>query len=552
MWIKILLLFFVFSFLFRTDFSLDQDLGRHLKLGEIISDTHSVPQINLFSYTNPDFPFVNTHWLFEFWAFWGNKLAGIRGLLVFKVLIFLLSVFLVLKTIPEENQALLLPIGFIFLHTLRERLELRPEVFSFLFTALSLYALDKFVQKPVSRSKFAVFFLPFIQLLWVNTHIYFFVGLVLQAIYLIHLLYQKLRFHLQGGQLKLLTVVFLLSICASLISPNGLTGFLYPLRVNQNYGYTIVENQTVFLLENIGFRDPNFLFVKISIGLVILGSLLALSRKSIVVKDMLLAGFGVGLALLNVRSFPYLFFLSFPPTLHFFGNLKANRASQFLVNAAALLLLLESFLYLNGSYYKYTDSPHQVGLKAASSVSGAMDFVLKNDLPGPIFNNFDIGSYIIYRGYPKYRVYVDGRPEAYPKEFFQNTYIPIQFDPDKFKQEDVKRGFKTIIFSHTDQTPWGRAFVSNIVRNPSWKLVYFDDFTMVLVKKDFADQHHLQPIDLSNLSSEAYNFDNHVSYLRIGFLLRGINFPESGSRFLRRVAVVFPAVFSESVKYFFW
>lgn len=69
MWQKILLLAFVFSFLFRTDLSFDQDLGRHLKLGEIITQTWNIPKINLFSYTNPDFPFINTHWLFEVWAY---------------------------------------------------------------------------------------------------------------------------------------------------------------------------------------------------------------------------------------------------------------------------------------------------------------------------------------------------------------------------------------------------------------------------------------------------------------------------------------------------
>src|SRR3990167_2163720 len=69
MWIKILLLFFVFSFLFRTDYSFDQDLGRHLKLGEIIIKTGNVPRINLFSYTNPDFPFINTRFQSCYYSF---------------------------------------------------------------------------------------------------------------------------------------------------------------------------------------------------------------------------------------------------------------------------------------------------------------------------------------------------------------------------------------------------------------------------------------------------------------------------------------------------
>src|SRR3989344_5135915 len=181
MWIKILLLFFVFSFLFKSDASFDQDLGRHIKLGEIIVQTGQVPKVNLFSYTNPDFPFVNTHWLFGVIAHLFHQVGVLPILLILKVVIFLLSVWLIIKIIPSNKTALLLPIGFIFLHVLRERTELRPEIFSFLFTASTLYILEKYLKGPTKL----IYLLPLIQLLWINTHIYFFVGLILQAIYLI-------------------------------------------------------------------------------------------------------------------------------------------------------------------------------------------------------------------------------------------------------------------------------------------------------------------------------------------------------------------------------
>ena len=131
--IKLLLVFFVFSFLFKTDYSFDQDLGRHIKLGEIITQGLQVPNTNLFSYTNPDFPFINTHWGFEVFSFLFTKNFGLPAFLILKVFIILLSVWLTLRIIPKGNTALLLPVGFIFLHVLRERTDLRPEIFSFLF-----------------------------------------------------------------------------------------------------------------------------------------------------------------------------------------------------------------------------------------------------------------------------------------------------------------------------------------------------------------------------------------------------------------------------------
>lgn len=539
MWAKILLLFFVFSFLFRTDLSFDQDLGRHLRLGEIIWETHQIPKTNLFSYTNPDFPFINTHWLFEIFVYGVNQTIGLHWMLILKILIFMASIWLVIKTIPKENEILLLPIGFIFFHVLRERLELRPEIFSFLFTAVTYYIL--------TRNRF-LYLLPVIQLLWINTHIYFFVGLALQAIFLI----QK--------RLKKLATILILSVFVSLINPNGINGFLYPLNVTKNYGYTIVENQTMFLLENIKFSDPNFLFVKLTGGIILVSILFAFlssrrksgSNKLNIAKNILLSLFGLVLALMNVRSFPYLVFLSLPAVLQNFGAVPWNKVTTLLTTSAVVLLTLESFLYLNGDYYRYRADQHQVGLYFTESVKKGMDFVLTNNLPDPIYNNFDIGSYILYRGYPKYKVFVDGRPEAYPASFFHEVYIPTQSDYGKFKELEIQYNFKTIIFSHTDQTPWGKSFLQNIVKDQSWKLVYIDDFMVILTKEGMG-------IDLSKLSPNSYKFTNHRSYLNLGFFLLGTGYQDSGRQFILKAKELFPKspiinqiMGNPQTNYFFW
>ena len=526
MWVKILLLIFVFSFLFKTDHSFDQDLGRHIKLGEIILKTKAIPNTNLFSYTNPDFPFINTHWLFEVFVYVWSTSLGFESLLILKIIIFLFSVWLIIKTISKQNQALLLPIGFIFLHVLRERLELRPEIFSFLFTALTLYILE--VSLRAKRGNL-LFILPFIQLIWINTHIYFFVGLILQAIFL-----------LKGYCTKILAFVFILSVILSLINPNELKGLLYPLNVNQNYGYTIVENQTMFFLENLKFSDPNFLFVKLSIAITILSMLITSVKRLFNVKNILISLFGLTMALLNVRSFPYLIFLSLPAVLSNFGEIKKNSFTRFLSFITCILLLVESFFYLNGDYYKYKDMDNTVQLKLVESGKNSMDFVIKNDLPGPIFNNFDIGSYLAYRGYPKLKVFVDGRPEAYPKEFFTNIYIPSQYDYSKFKQLEKTLGFNTIIFSHTDQTPWGKNFLQNVVKDQDWRLVYTDDSIIVLLKTEITNQKNLTAIDLNKLNPISYHYNNHLSYLRMGLFLINTQNMESGKQFIDKTLEIFP------------
>ncbi len=552
MWTKILLLLFVFAIFFKTDTSFNQDLGRHIKLGQIITKTHSVPKTNLFSYTNPDFPFINTHWLFEVFAYWSSQTVGIYALLVLKLILVLISVWLVLRIIPKENSALLLPVGFIFLHVLRERTELRPEIFSFFFTAVTLYILEK------KQSTRWIYLLPVISLIWVNTHIYFFVGLALQAIYLIHLTYQHLRLHLSGVRLKQMLIIFALSIMVSFFNPSGITGILYPLNVTKNYGYTIVENQTMFFLEKLGFADQNFLFVKLAIGIIGISILISLIRRRFSIKYFLLVAFGTTLALLNVRSFPYLVFISLPAVMIGLGKVKFNLPIKLLTTIFGILLILESYFYLNGEYYKYHDSIDTPGLKLEESAKGAMDFALSKDLPEPVYNNFDIGSYIIYRGYPKYQVFVDGRPEAFPASFFQDIYIPTEYDYNKFKDLDKKYQFQTVIFSYLDQTPWGKAFLQEALKDSNWKLVYLDDFMLILVKENVVAEKNLSIIDLSKLQADNYHYTNHLSYLRIGLFLLGNKY-QSGASFIQKTLQIFPkdpianSIIGNSVQNpFFW
>ena len=80
--------------------------------------------------------------------------------------------------------------------------------------------------------------------------------------------------------------------------------------------------------------------------------------------------------------------------------------------------------YKEPSYFapiKYTNG---VGLFADMNLSA--EFFKQNNIKGPVFNNYDIGSYLIYHLYLKEPEFVDNRPEAYSVDFFKKTYIPMQ------------------------------------------------------------------------------------------------------------------------------
>lgn len=514
-----LLLLFTLSFTFRTDPSFEQDLGRHLKLGQIIWQTKSIPKTNLFSYTYPDFPFINHHYLFEVISFLLNQNLGLTSLLVLKMILILATVLLTLLAVKKEHLLLLLPVGFLFLHIFRERIDYRPELFSFFFTALTVFILEKYTD---TKSRL-IYLLPLIQLIWVNMHIYFLMGIIIQGVYGLYFLLEK-----KWPQFKTLLAAGLLSTVILLVNPNTFLGVIYPLKIFGNYGYTIAENQTIFLLESINFKDQNFLFVKLALLVIFISIIYSIIKKRFSLKDTLLMLVGVVFALENIRSFPYLVLLFLPAVLNMLelpGNLSWPKIVSVL---AGFLLLAESFLYLTGYYYLYLDLPFRPVLEFKESYKSGLDFMLSNNLPKPIFNNFDIGGYVIFRGYPDYKVFVDGRPESYPADSFQTVYIPMQERTEVFSQTQTKYQFKTVIFSHTDQTPWADEFLKSMTKNPDWKLVYLDDYLLIFVQKDDAN---LAEIDLNNLPVSNFTYQDYLSYFRIASFLYRSGYVQSSYSF---------------------
>ena len=112
----------------------------------------------------------------------------------------------------------------------------------------------------------------------------------------------------------------------------------------------------------------------------------------------------------------------------------------------------------------------------------SLKFFEENKLKGPIFNNYDDGGYLIYGLYPKEKVFVDNRPEAYSTEFFSEDYIAIQEVDELWQKELAEYNFNVIYFYRNDLTPWGQKFLETRAKDPKWELVYSDDFFLIFTR----------------------------------------------------------------------
>ena len=482
------------------------DLGRHIKNGaEIISGNFDVIKTNYYSYTFPDYHALNHHWLggVIFFLIW--KISGFLGVHLFFILISLITLWIFFKLAYEKSGLAMASLTAILLMPLiLERDEIRPEIFSNLLAGVFLLILTRFRDGRL-KPKYLLA-LPAMELVWVNTHIYFFLGFVIAAAFFAEALFEKSK-----PAVKTLALVIGLMTVAAFINPAGVRGVLSPLDVFKNYGYTIVENQNIFFLEKL-ITNPNFLILKImfSAFLCLITFRLIQNKRGIPASDLILAvGFSAAavIALRNMTIFA-LFVLPISsgciagligkkldganPVRNPSGNHIDNRAVKEGVgqpvsngvktNLFACVILALFILSILSGEYKPIVPYDKLGFGLMDRSNNAVEFIKNQNLEGPIFNNYDIGGYLIFNLWPERKVFVDNRPEAYPSDFFQKVYIPMQEEKKTWDEQLKIYGFKTIIFSVVDYTPWGQKFLTRIVKDPDWKTVFLDSRVIILVQ----------------------------------------------------------------------
>ncbi len=111
---------------------------------------------------------------------------------------------------------------------------------------------------------------------------------------------------------------------------------------------------------------------------------------------------------------------------------------------------------------------------------GAADFLLRHRPPGPIFNDFATGGYLVWRLHPDYRLFIDSR---ILDERLVADYKKMLSQPAAWRRAEERYGFRTAVlgnYSKTLRSPLGEAIRSD----PRWRLVYLDPQASVFVRED--------------------------------------------------------------------
>lgn len=471
------------------------DLGRHLKNGELI--LRGEPEVffkNFYSYTHPDYPFYNHHWLSGAIFFAVQEVTGFIGLHLFFVLTALTSLGIFLFVAEQKASTASVVLTALFLVPLvAQRLEVRPEAFSYLFSGFFFLILTLVEKEKIGKR--TMFLLPALEIIWVNLHSLFVLGPCIVTAFLA----QELVGGKGAGEKKRkeLMLILMLTLGATLLNPGGVKGTLYLLTMARDYGYRIVENQSVLFLHRLKFfKSPNLALFKIAASLVLICLIWAWIERGwrTDVSDSILLVGALASAFFALRNFTLfgLFSISILPRLvkDVFPGIKIGAE-----DTAFAPLIIGVMIFTH-----YTILPFEageMGLGLMPEVNGSARFFMENEIEGPVFNNYDMGSYLVYHLYPEQKVFVDNRPEAYPSSFFKDVYIPMQNDASEWQQQLQKWDFNTIFFMRHDMTPWAQNFLKQRVGDPEWAPVFVDAYSIIFVKRNEKNQPIIAQHELS-------------------------------------------------------
>ena len=502
----LVLIFFLTLFCFRAIDLSTADLGRHISNGKWLFQDSSVLSTNFYSYTHPTYPFVNHHWGSGLIFYWLHETVGFVGLSIFYVLL-MVGAFVITCRVSSRswgrNPTFLAAIWTIPLYV--NRCEIRPEGFSLIMVSLFFLILSRWRED--ARNKKFLYFIPFLMLLWVNLHVCFIFGFAILGAYLVDSIltldfhgigyeepYRKFFFkiRIQPELDRAKTLALLIAACtlATLITPLGYKISLTPFVGFIEYGYRIVENQSIFFLSRLGF------FVLVAPFFILLPALAVsriyatfwLGELSPIHTWMIFAVFLV-LDFLAVRNHPFLALAAIPflaSTLSVKNQETAKSKLYLRISLRRLYsVMIGAGVALNLIYFGilYYNNLRDVDMGLSENNYSAAKFFKENHLKGPIFNNYDIGSYLIYFLYPDEKPFIDNRPEAYPASFLTDIYVPMQENEEKWKEQALRYKFNTIFFAWHDYTPAGQTFLKTRINDPEWVPVYVDEFALILLKQ---------------------------------------------------------------------
>jgi len=453
------------------------DLGRHIKNGELlVHGAWDVLYQNHYSYTNPGYPFINHHWFFGVLCYLAWHFLGFTGI-SFAVIILRLVTFWIFFKLAQRFSSFFIACAFSLLSfpLIASRIDIRPELFSTLFCGLYWWLIESYKQGRLTsgRSKFWAIVL---QIIWVNTHIFFIMGPILIIFFWVQAKAEDRK--QESRDLKhILWWVF----AACLFNPSGINGALLPFSLLRGFHTSLIENLPLFAVVTVASHSL-WRSCMISIEALMICWVFLLQYRQIrnnIAKLLLVILISTGVLFVN-RLIAIFGHFWIPLVAYAFAGWTEVWPDTFRKTANAVLIVLGVLVALTVS----VDWGQQLGFGLDPKVNDSAAFLKQPELSGPVFNNYPIGGYLIYELSPSNKLFVDNRAEAYPKDFFDHTLNPAIQEKNNWLMLDEKYHFNVICFYISWLNDYEENFIFDRMSDPRWAPVFIDDHVFIFLRRD--------------------------------------------------------------------
>jgi hypothetical protein len=381
----------------------DPDLWWHLKTGQVIWTTHSIPTSDVFSHTAAGHLWMPHEWLSEL-SLYGAYLAGGYSGLMFWFLSFaslLLVTLYGLSSLYSGNAKVSFLGGLIGWYFGSVGMTVRPLVIGHLLLVVELLLLQ------LGRTKDPRWFwgLPVVFALWVNCHASYAFGIfVLVVVVTCSFVDFKMGSIVSSAWdppvHRRLVFASIAGVLALLLNPMGWRLLTYPLntvflRHNELLSY-VDEWQPLAFLD---YRAAGLL-------LILAGVVWAAARGiELRLEELILVLTAAAMAVQHQRMLFLFGIVAAPVVCRLLADCWEGYESKRDLPVANAVCIAIAIIVSVFSFPSASALAAQVRKK---SPVGAVDYVRQAKLTGPMLNDYGVGGYLVW-ALPEHKVFVDGR-----------------------------------------------------------------------------------------------------------------------------------------------
>jgi hypothetical protein len=460
------------------------DFWWHLKIGEYIYTTHTIPTTNMYAWSlPPNQPFFYASWLAELLFYMLYRLGGLALIITTGTLLIGISIFLLALEAKRRSNSWRISAMVIALFCLMitSNLPIRTQMWAWIPFITTYIVLKRYSEGNIRW--WWLFLCPTCMVIWVNVHGSFLLGLILVFIFFLGEIINKVLKQspsLNWHQIEWMGCTGLLSGLAILINPRflGIINYTFKLLTDPSIQQLIEEWQspTPKGLANIVFFISVLLFI-----IVLVYSKYRLTPTEII----LYSGF-LWLAWSGQRSIIWYGMISTPILARLIRDIPL-RIHSFVAQKNWVNLVLVVLLFipvvlaqigfveklpLPETYWKQVIRNSPVGRLISINTPVAAAEYLKSHPGGQLFNEMGYGSYLIW-AIPGQKVFIDPRIELFPYNQWMD-YIHVNLGMN-YNEILTKYGVDRIVLDKMLQPD----LAANLASDRQWNLEFNDENSQI-------------------------------------------------------------------------